>query len=217
MKINFLGDSITEGVGATLIETRYVNVVKEMLGCEVRNYGVSGTRFARQSKFSPANVWDYDFMMRMEIMANIDPDADLVFVFGGTNDFGHGDAPLGKMGDKTPYTFYGATTIIAEFLLEKYGKDKLCFMLPIRRYQEDSIMGDGGNKKEPGPILSEYVEAIKDVLETYKISYIDLFNNFIPTPVVCSGDEYTVDGLHPNDKGHRMIAEKVVEYVNQRK
>jgi len=216
MKINFLGDSITEGVGATQIETRYVNVVKEMLGCEVKNYGVSGTRFARQSKYSPANTWDYDFMMRMEIMANIDPDADLVFVFGGTNDFGHGDAPLGKMGDKTPYTFYGATAIIVEFLLEKYGREKLCFMLPIRRYHENSVMGDEGNKKEPGATLPEYVAAIKEVLEAYNVSYIDLFNNFIPTPAVASPTEFLVDGLHPNDKGHRMIAEKVVEYVKNR-
>ncbi len=216
MKINFLGDSITEGAGATLIENRYVNVVGAMLDCEVRNYGVGGTRFARQSKYSPANVWDYDFMMRMEIMANIDPDADFVFVFGGTNDFGHGDAPLGKMGDKTPYTFYGATAIIAEFLLEKYGKDKLCFMLPIRRYHEDSVMGDGGNKKEPGPILREYVDAIVEVLEAYGVSYIDLFNGFIPTPMTGGATEYFVDGLHPNNMGHRMIAEKVVEYVKNK-
>ena len=216
MKINFLGDSITEGAGATLAQNRYVNVVKELLGCEVRNYGVSGTRFARQSKYSPANVWDYDFMMRMEIMANIDPDADFVFVFGGTNDFGHGDAPLGKMGDKTPYTFYGATAIIAEFLLRKYGKDRLCFMLPIRRHREDNVMGDGGNKKEPGPILCEYVAAIVDVLEHYGVSYIDLFNDFIPTPMVGGASEYFVDGLHPNDKGHKMIAEKVVEYIRSK-
>lgn len=216
MKINFLGDSITEGIGATKPETRYVNVVKEMLNCGVKNYGVSGTRFARQSKFSPANVWDYDFMMRMEIMANIDPDADFVFVFGGTNDFGHGDAPLGKMGDNTPYTFYGATAIIAEFLLEKYGREKLCFMLPLRRYGEDSVMGDGGNKKEPGPILSEYVAAIKEVLEACDVNYIDLFNGFIPTPTKGGASEYFVDGLHPNDLGHRMIAEKVVEYIKSK-
>ena len=35
------------------------------------------------------------------------PDADIVVVFGGTNDFGHGDIPFGTLGDNTKYTFYG--------------------------------------------------------------------------------------------------------------
>ena len=38
----------------------------------------------------------------------MDERADAVVVFGGTNDFGHGDAPLGKPSDRDPSTFYGA-------------------------------------------------------------------------------------------------------------
>ncbi len=38
----------------------------------------------------------------------MDNDADIIIVFGGTNDFGNGDAPFGEMSDRTPYTFYGA-------------------------------------------------------------------------------------------------------------
>lgn len=37
----------------------------------------------------------------------MDNDADIIIVFGGTNDFGNGDAPFGEMSDRTPYTFYG--------------------------------------------------------------------------------------------------------------
>lgn len=39
-KIVFLGDSITEGCGASCKETRYLERVGQALGCTVVNYGM---------------------------------------------------------------------------------------------------------------------------------------------------------------------------------
>ena len=61
MKINFLGDSITEGAGASSVENRYVNLVGAKFGAKVCNYGVGGTRLARQSSLSNVAYYDYDF------------------------------------------------------------------------------------------------------------------------------------------------------------
>lgn len=44
MKISFLGDSITEGVGASYIEKRYTDLVGTKLGCQTVSYGISGTK-----------------------------------------------------------------------------------------------------------------------------------------------------------------------------
>ncbi len=72
----------------------------------MKNYGIGGTRFAKQAV--PTNErMDMDMSGRIE---ELDEDADIVVLFGGTNDFGHGDAPLGTFADHTPHTFYGATT-----------------------------------------------------------------------------------------------------------
>ena len=49
-KINFLGDSITEGVGVSCAEHRYPDLIAADCGCIVRNYGISGTRIARQAQ-----------------------------------------------------------------------------------------------------------------------------------------------------------------------
>ena len=68
MVINFLGDSITQGAGADCEEDMYVNVVGAMLGCEVRNYGIGGTRIARQNILSEQHVYDLDFLMRSEVL-----------------------------------------------------------------------------------------------------------------------------------------------------
>ena len=34
-----------------------------------------------------------------------------------------------------------------------------------------------------------------------------------PEPMTKAGDEYTVDGLHPNDAGNRKIAEKLKTFL----
>ena len=96
-KINFLGDSITQGVGTSAPEHIYHAVLAKEYGATARNYGISGTRFARQSANSAVSSFDQNFCDRVEKM---DADADIIVVFGGTNDFGHGDAPLGTPADR---------------------------------------------------------------------------------------------------------------------
>ena len=99
-KINFLGDSITEGAGTSSPDRMFTMLIEREYGAICQNYGIGGTRIARQ-KTPTEEKWDRDFISRVPEMDN---DADIVVVFGGTNDFGHGDAPLGTMNDRTPYT-----------------------------------------------------------------------------------------------------------------
>ena len=70
-KINFLGDSITEGAGVSCQENIYLNVMKKQynLSC-ARNYGISGTRFAKQLNSSAEVSFDNDFILRAEKMEN---------------------------------------------------------------------------------------------------------------------------------------------------
>ena len=104
-KINFLGDSITEGAGASAPENKFTMLIEREYEAICQNYGIGGTRIAKQHTPSDNPIFDNDFCSRV---ADMDADADIVAVFGGTNDFGHGDAPLGIMSDRTPDTFYGA-------------------------------------------------------------------------------------------------------------
>lgn len=52
LKINFLGDSITQGGCASTDENRYVDLIAAKTGAVCRNYGVGGTRLARQKNKS---------------------------------------------------------------------------------------------------------------------------------------------------------------------
>ena len=63
--VNFLGDSITFGIGASCTENRYTDVLAREFGlAKVNNYGVSGSRFARQRVMTD-DPSDLDFCMRM--------------------------------------------------------------------------------------------------------------------------------------------------------
>lgn len=208
MKILFLGDSITEGAGASKPEYKYVELVKISLGCEVQNYGVGGTRIAPQQTPSAEPRYDETFLMRAKKM---DKDADMVFVFGGTNDYGHGDAAIGSFENKNPDTFIGAFYELIAYLVGVYGKDKLHFILPLPRYNQDNPYGDGF-KKNPSGTLNDYIEIEKKILTESEIPYID-FSDVFPIPQTNTGDALTVDGLHPNDAGHSILAAKICAHI----
>ena len=116
-KINFLGDSITEGHGCSSPEKCFASLIARDHGAVCRNYGIGGTRIARQKQPSENPKHDLDFVGRYDKM---DPDADIVAVFGGTNDFGHGDAPMGTMADRTRDSFYGALHLLYTGLITMY-------------------------------------------------------------------------------------------------
>ena len=218
MKIAFLGDSITAGAGAGKYENSYVSKVGEILGCEVENFGVGGTRIAPQRSVSDDPRWDEHFMIRARKMQ----EADRVFVFGGTNDYGHGDAPLGEFGDEGEDTFFGAFFCLAKYLSEKYGAEKICFILPIPRYNMSSIYGSGERKAGDARFancelhtLSVYIDAEIKILNQLNIDYMDI-SEYLPEPMTNGESELFIDGLHPNDKGHLIIAERICEYVKSK-
>ncbi len=132
LTVNFLGDSITEGVGVSAPERLYHALLKEELQLkEARNYGIRGTRFALQKGTPERPKDDYmDVNSFSERFASMD-DADLVVVFGGTNDYGHGDAPLGSFSDRTPDTFYGACHYLFSGLIKKYLGKPIVIMTPL--------------------------------------------------------------------------------------
>ena len=213
LKINFLGDSITEGSGTSSVENTYWKLLKRNEGLsEARGYGIGGTRFAKKKTPSEKARWDLDFIQRYPEMSD---DADVVVIFGGTNDFGHGDAPLGEMSDRTPYTFYGACHTLFEGVINKYPEATIIVMTPLHRLQEDNPRGDGNKKDGEGiaPLI-EYVNIIKDVAAYNSLPVLDLWSvSGIQPKVPVLREKYCPDGLHPNDEGHKLIASRLAGFL----
>lgn len=194
---NVLGDSITEHNGATT--KNYHDFIKEWTGCVVNNYGVSGTGYTETTS-TPNNR----FIQRV---ANMNSNADIVTVFGAINDFYFGTKILGKFGDKTSDTFYGAVDELILALINKFPTKTIAVFTPL-------ISTLALNPNSKGETLNQYVDAIIEVCNYYAIPVLDLNkcsglnpnvevikNNFIP------------DGTHPNASGHEKIAYIILSFL----
>lgn len=200
-KAVFLGDSITEGVGVSAPEHIYFALLKEEIGLrEALNYGIGGTRLAAQP-----DDGDSSFAVRYQEM---DGDAELVVVFGGTNDFGHGTAPIGSPSEHTPDTFCGALNVLFTGLIEKYPEAVIAVMTPVHRGDEDTV------NAATGLPLSEYVARIREAAARYSLPVLDLYAGGGIAPMIPANRErYCPDGLHPSDAGHRLIARKLCAFL----
>lgn len=209
-KLLFLGDSITQGHGVSSPEHIFWNVIARRTGAHCLGYGIGGTRIAPQRVPSADPRHDLYFGSRVEQM---DPDADAVIVFGGTNDFGHGDAPLGTFADRTEDTFYGALHTLLTRLIEKYPTSQLVVMTPLHRVIEDDC-GLNNNGIRRAARLETYVNAIIETAAFYAIPVLDLHRvSGIQPRVPTLMEHYMPDGLHPNDAGHLRIADKLQGFL----
>ena len=204
-KINFLGDSITEGSGTSSHEKMYTMVIEREYGAICRNYGIGGTRIARQTT-PTEEKYDRDFISRVPEMDN---DADIVVVFGGTNDFGHGDAPLGKSDSRDEGTFRGALNVLCENLINAFPKARIAFITPLHRLNEDADWNSFG-VRNAAP-LSGYCDIIKEICPKYSIPVFDAYSEIGINPVFEAQKEiYMPDGLHPSDNGHERLADYII-------
>ena len=202
--ILFLGDSITEGHGTTSEEKRFSNIVAKALGANFINDGIGGSRYARQHNFNPDARCDKDFCMRTE---SREGDLDCIVIFGGTNDYDHGDAPLGEFGDRTPMTFYGALHTVYSTFMQRYPGTPIVVLTPLHRGNE--VKGAIGDK----PLLA-YVNAIREVAEFYSLPVLDLYaRSGIQPQVPAIKEKYMPDNLHPNDAGHEILSNLIINFL----
>lgn len=194
-KIVFLGDSITRGQGASDPSLSYVNLFAAATGAKVVNYGIGGTRIARRLTPHEVEQFNKDFCGRFQEM---DDDADMVVVFGGTNDFGGVvPTPLGQPEDRDLCTLYGACHFLFSGLITKYPDKPIVIMTPMHRVSD--FMKDR--------YLRSYVQVIREVAEYYSLPVVDLWANLGICPLVPAQKAlYMVDNVHPNDAGHQKIA-----------
>lgn len=214
--MDFLGDSITEGVGVEdCANNRYDNIIRKKCKLKaVYNYGIGGTRIAHQSKPSDKPRYDLCFCGRAY---DLNPQADIIVVYGGVNDYIHGDAPFGKIGDTTPATFCGSVEFLMRLLKELYPEAKKIFMTPAHM-QYDTLNDEKPSNREmkraDAKPLSDYVRVIKETGKDHRIPVLNLYETLPINPNIAEHKEkYTADGLHFNDAGHKILADILIEFL----
>ena len=218
-KIVFLGDSITEGCGTSGRDKCFVTLVGERGGFrESKNYGIGATRIARQSAASADKNWDNDFCARVE---ELDGDADIVGVFGGTNDYYWSD---GGIEGNDPSCFRFAAEQLCGGLRDRYPGKRIVLLTPYKQRGHGNVAGahdfrDADDhcsdaRNFSGHTLGDYARVLREVCAARDIPVLDLYG--ASGVDVAHSDEdfrrYTLDGCHPNEAGHALLAEALRDF-----
>ena len=165
-KILFLGDSITQGYSSDCPSLCYANLLLRKYDAEGINQAIGGSRF------------NEDFLSE-EIM----PDADMVFVAYGTNDW------AGGVDIRTNATAY------MKKVTEIYKNSRIYMILPIWRKDQD--------RETATMTFEEARQVVREVGESLPgVTVIDGLD-FVPHDSV-----YYEDGrVHPNDIGFLCYGE----------
>ena len=171
------------------------------------NLGISGATIARGTEYLRGLskiAMDYTF-----------DNVEFIIVQAGTNDFAL-NVPLGTVEEfhkEKPdrYTFYGGYAgLIKDLKRNNEGVDIYLFTPTQRNCKafNDTCTNEAGIN------IVQYVKAIKDVGEHYGVKVIDMYGveNISGENIA----KYTVDGLHLNDDGYRIIANKFIKEFNQK-
>ena len=95
-------------------------------------------------------------------------------------------------------------------LIEKYPEATIVIMTPIHRAVEERVRGEETLR------LKNYVEIIKEVAEYYSLPVMDLWAiSGIQPKVNVIREKYCPDGLHPNDAGHVLMAERIGNFLER--
>lgn len=190
---NFLGDSQTDDAG-NYKSVFFYDWLKKILGLSATNsYGYSGTTIM------PISGQNKSFLDRYTSMSD---DADLIVVWGGTNDYHYGHA-LGGVDDTAKTTFCGALNNLCKGLITKYPQKSILFVTPTPR----------GNIASAVATQKEYADAIIAVCAKYCIPVFDAFRKCNMPIITDSARRYTVDGLHLNDLGHEILGKSMANFI----
>ncbi len=202
---SIIGDSITKGTytgegdrcPASIANPCFADIVGARLGMQIKNYGINGVSVSR---VSPVNR-EYAISENIQNVS----EADILIVAAGTNDYGN-HVPLGQETDEEDISFYGGLRVLAKRIKERFSK--VVFILPIRRQGEN-------NPNQAGHTLEEYRVATEKIARENGFFVINGKNVDIYPDDEGSRKAYILDGLHPNDVGHKLYADYIIARMEE--
>ena len=196
---NFVGDSITQGVGS-IQRVGYVPVAQSIIQFgKINNYAIGGTRLAHVEGETDCLIDRYTDMTA---------DCDLFFLMANTNDYAS-QVPIGDPDSVDTSTYNGALNVLFSWLKSTYLTQPVIISTMLTR-KVNYIHG------EPLPItIDQYAQAVRDrcadygfiLYDAYKCG-IDIKNS--PT----DGTGVSDDNLHPNRAGALSLGRKVAAFIN---
>lgn len=181
-KIAILGDSISCGA--------YPGILKELTEAEIQNLAVSGSLLAGGLTGK---------------VSQVDADADLVIVFGGTNDYWHKNVSIGTADSTDSRTFVGALRYIHTYLKTERPQAQLLFVFP----PDQTFQGKPSTTDFGYGTLDDFRAAFLHFCGEEQVPCLDLGDTEFDSA------QHSGDGVHPNAAGHQIIAQAIFDRMQK--
>lgn len=202
-KIACIGDSITyargEGTGYTDRLEEYLSVIFPGQHIQVLNRGISG---------------EHSYQMEARYQRDaIATGAELIIIFAGVNDVGHGfdrNHPAGDGPAGTSLKDYLAS-MASMIEMAKENRRKVIVITPPTVFEDVENPMD---KK-----LDLYCRELRALAQEKQVPVADVRHAFVEISSAyrksCNATDYllTTDGIHPNSLGDKVIAESVMNTI----
>lgn len=205
---NCLGDSITYGLkGSGRLDRPYPSQLVEICGFDtVNNCGISSSTIATNTSVSNWNEVRNPMVLRYVNM----PDADVITVLGGVNDY-IVNVPKGDINSRDTDTFYGALHELFSGLIKKYPDKTILILIPLRigKIHRDKRTIDSTT-------FEQWCEIIKEMCRYYCLPYEDLYNTMGVNPDMAEQQYLMPDLLHLSQQLTDRVARRAGKSINYR-
>lgn len=173
------------------------------------DFGVQQTMHFRESN-------SQTFANKIDDLETLDfSGVELVLIQHGLNDFYNG-VPLDN--EKDPYdehTFKGALRSSVRSL--RRANPNIRIVLMSQTYTWYRQGGLTCEEYDAGYGNQEvYIRAEKEIAEELGLEFLDLYHDLFPHDSWEDWENYTADGLHPNEAGRILLAETIAEYLSEK-
>lgn len=187
--VSFIGDSITEGVGASSEATRWVNVFASKYGLAINNQGLGGYTLKAPQFPGPWGVYPL-----IERVYNKPSTSYVIFI--GTNDAYNYTAPPTHLQD-----FESTYRTMLDTLIADGISIKSQVVLVSPSWPSDAALTNGITRAR----YESYVAKVAQIATDYEAPYVDAY----ATILAAGGQAALADTIHPNNAGHAAIAAAV--------